>query len=365
VSRWSNLGTILSTLRELDVNAIREESEQDIVMTCFGSATLFDTVAALLSRDTYQEPDWPGGARYGPVGSLPLFSQQSGAGMQRIDMLLLLVDARRPLPRAAHTALDEFRRTSLPFLIVVLHGDTMPGGSTNDAQPLFDSYTVTLPDPAAPEAASTLAEALLARLPAELHLAAARRLPALRPSVARSLIESVSFSNGTYALVSGVGEQFPVLNLTVAAADMLLLTKNQALMTYKLALAHGAPPDLTACLRELVSVVGMGYIWRQAARTLVGLLPLVGIPAKVGVAYAGTYTVGTAAWRWFARGELVSRERIEHMVQEGQQQARHMLAEMQAATRREQVGTRKRVLWPRRRSPGTPLADDESDEGTE
>jgi len=154
-----------------------------------------------------------------------------------------------------------------------------------------------------------------------------------------------------------------VLNLTIAAADMLLLTKNQALMTYKLALAHGAPPDITACLRELVSVVGMGYIWRQAARTLVGLLPLVGIPAKVGVAYAGTYTVGTAAWHWFARGELVSRERIEHMVQEGQQQARRMFSEMQAATRRERTGSRKRQLWPRgRRSPGPTIANDEGKE---
>jgi uncharacterized protein (DUF697 family) len=332
-----------------------------MAIACFGPATLFDTVVALLSRDPYRDADWPGGARYGPVGSLPLFAQQSVANIQHIDMLLLLVDARRPLPRAAHAALDEFRRTSLPFLIVVLHGDTMPAASTDDAQPLFASYTVALPDPAAPEAASQLAEALLARLPAELHLAAARRLPALRPSAARSLIESVSFSNGTYALVSGVGEQFPVLNLTVAAADMLLLTKNQALMTYKLALAHGAPPDLTACLRELVSVVGMGYIWRQAARTLVGLLPLVGIPAKVGVAYAGTYTVGTAAWRWFARGELVSRERIERIVQEGQQQARQMLGEMRAATQREQAPVRRRSFWPRRSSK-KPLDDDEGGE---
>lgn len=361
--RWSNLGTILSTLRELDVNAIREESEQDVVITCFGPAKLFDTVTALLSQDTYRDADWPGGARYGPVGSLPLFPQQTDASMQRIDMLLLLVDARRPLPRAANAALDEFRRTSLPFLIVVLHGDELPASSTNDAQPLFGSDTTALPDPAAPEAAAQLAEALLARLPAELHLAAARRLPALRPIVARTMIEGVSFSNGTYALISGVGEQFPVLNLTIAATDMLLLTKNQALMTYKLALAHGAPPDITTCLRELVSVVGMGYIWRQAARTLVGLLPLVGIPAKVGVAYAGTYTVGTAAWRWFARGELVSRERIERTVQEGQQQARRMLGEMQAATRHTRASTRRRVFWPRgRRAPDQSPADDESEE---
>jgi uncharacterized protein (DUF697 family) len=348
-------------LRELDVSAIRAESEQEVAIACFGPATLFERVSALLAHDVYRNADWPGGSRYGPVGAAPLFAQQAELSMQQIDMLLLLVDARRPLPRAANAALDEFRRTSLPFLIVVLYGEELPGSPSDEAQPLFASHTVALPDPTAPRAASQLATALLTRLPAELHIAAARRLPALRPNVAQNLIDGVSFSNGTYALISGVGEQFPVLNLTVAAADMLLLTKNQALMTYKLALAHGAPSDITTCLRELVSVMGMGYVWRQAARTLVGLLPLAGIPLKVGVAYAGTYTVGVSAWHWFARGELVSRERIERIAQEGQQQARRMLGEMQtqASAQREQAGARLRRLWPgARRSSGTSLADE-------
>ena len=92
---------------------------------------------------------------------------------------------------------------------------------------------------------------------------------------------------------------------------MLVLTKNQALMVYRLGLAYGAPPEFRDRMAELGSVVGGGFAWRQLARSLVGLIPVWGVVPKVAVAYAGTYATGMAAWRWFADNELVSGARLQ------------------------------------------------------
>jgi uncharacterized protein (DUF697 family) len=341
------MGSIVSTLREIDVNAIREESEHDIAIACFGEPELIDQVSRLLSADVYASEEWGAGSHYGAVGAHPLRRSDTGG---RIDMLLVAIDARQPATRATSIALEECRTTSLPTLIVVLHGLALPESGGEYALPPTGQI-VGIADPTQPGAATTLAEALLNRLPGELHLAAARRLPALRPVVGRNLIESTAFSNGTYALVSGLAEQFPVLNITIAAADMLILTKNQVLMLYKLALAHGAPPDFQGFLREILTVVGMAYLWRQSARLLVGWVPRVGVVPRVAIAYSGTYVIGMTAWRWFALGELVSQQQIEELSQEALQRARVLLLAAQEQTRTggQQAAARVRRLLKRTR----------------
>jgi uncharacterized protein (DUF697 family) len=163
-----------------------------------------------------------------------------------------------------------------------------------------------------------------------LHLAAARSLPGLRPTVAHDLITGTAFSNGSYALLASVSEHFPVLQMTVSAADMLVLTKNQVLLVYKLALAHGAPAEFQANMREMLAVVGLAYVWRQVARSLIKLFPVVHIAPRVAVSYAGTYGVGVVAWRWFAYGELVSTEQLQHIVQEALEQGQHTIRMLQA-----------------------------------
>jgi hypothetical protein len=65
-----------------------------------------------------------------------------------------------------------------------------------------------------------------------------------------------------------------------------------------------------------VPVVGASFLWRQAARSLVGLIPIWGLVPKVAIAYAGTYTTGVAAWRWFESGEMASTEQIRRISQE-------------------------------------------------
>jgi uncharacterized protein (DUF697 family) len=181
-------------------------------------------------------------------------------------------------------------------------------------------------DPTTLGAAEGLAKAVLDRLPGELHLAAARRLPGLRVSVAKNLVNSTSLTNATYALTSSLPEQIPILSVPFALADIFILTKNQALMVYRLGLAYGAPPEFPDRMKEVLPVVGGAFLWRQVARSLVGLIPVWGILPKVAVSYSGTYATGVAAWRWFARGELVNGDQLRQLYDEamarGREQAR-------------------------------------------
>ncbi|MCG8348459.1 MAG: hypothetical protein MI924_11860 [Chloroflexales bacterium] len=322
---WNDLGNVLSTVREIDVNAIREESEHPVFVACVGDSEQLETFSRVLHRS--------GSRRYGPTGSSPLFNYEHMASLpldelRRADMLVLVCDGRRPWPSAMSSVLDELEDLLLPLLIVVLYG-TDQRERSRELPVATITRVVTIADPELPQAADQLATALLDRLPGELHLSVARRVPGLRPFVARNLVNSTSFVNASYALASGLPAQIPILNIPFAAADIVVLTKNQALMVYKLALAHGAPPEFQSRIREVAPVLGGAYVWRQIARSLVGLMPVWGLVPKVTIAYAGTYTTGITAWRWYANGELVLGEQLKRISQEalaqGRARARNLL----------------------------------------
>jgi uncharacterized protein (DUF697 family) len=312
VPKWTDFGNIWTTLREIDVNAIREEAEHPLAIACVGHDTALDELDALLRR---------GPERYAFTSPNPLElisieqASERAAGLTGTDMLLFTVDARRPLRSDEAASFNKLEALTIPFLVVLMYGDRLPVGEAI-LTPMIRSRTVAILDPASLDAADKLAAALLSRLPTELHLAAARRLPGLRAIYARDLISSTSVTNATYSLASGLPEQIPIISIPFAAADILVLTKNQALMVYRLALAYGAPPEFQARIREVLPVIGGAFLWRQAARSLIGLIPVWGLLPKVAIAYAGTYTTGVAAWRWFESGEIVSTEQLKRISKE-------------------------------------------------
>jgi uncharacterized protein (DUF697 family) len=330
VPKWSDFGNIWTTLRELDVNAIREEAERPFMVACVGHDTALDEIDGLLHS---------GVERYSAGGPNPLElisvaqAASRAAGLTNADMLLLAVDARRTLTQREAAAFGRITELTLPFLVVLFYGERLPSGEAI-LPAAIGSRAVMIVDPRALDAADRLAAAFLGRLPGELHLAAARRLPGLRAVFARELIASTSFTNATYALASGLPEQIPIFSIPFAAADILVLTKNQALLVYKLALAYGAPPDFQARIREVLPVIGGAFLWRQAARSLVGLIPIWGLLPKVAVAYAGTYTTGVAAWRWYDSGELVSTDQLKRISQEAIAIGRARAAEIIARARK-------------------------------
>jgi uncharacterized protein (DUF697 family) len=160
--------------------------------------------------------------------------------------------------------------------------------------------------------AAEFAPAILSALP-NRFLALARRFPLLRSRVARQLINDTSFANATYALGTGFAEMIPALDIPFNVADIIILTKNQALMVYKLGLALGYSTRWQEHVAEFGGVIGTGFLWRQIARQLVGLIPGWGIVPKVAIAYAGTFAVGEAILRWYETGRKISRQDMQRI----------------------------------------------------
>jgi uncharacterized protein (DUF697 family) len=312
VPKWSDFGNIWSTLREIDVNAIREEAERPLSIACVGHDTAIEELETLLHHGPERYPT----SAVSPLELIPIArAANRAADLTGRDMLLFAVDARTPLSGAEMESFGKLEALTTPFLVVLLYGDQLPPREPA-LSPVIRARTIAITDPSALDAADRLGAAVLARLPAELHLTAARHLPGLRAIYARDLIASTSFTNATYSLASGLPEQIPLISIPFAAADIIVLTKNQALMVYRLALAYGAPPEFQARIREVLPVIGGAFLWRQAARSLIGLIPVWGLLPKIAIAYAGTYTTGVAAWRWFESGEMVTTDQLKRISQE-------------------------------------------------
>ena len=320
-------------MRELDVNAIRDESERALLIACVGHTAALNQIEPLLRRGPERYPT----PNSNPLEIIPIEqATERAAGLASASMLLLAVDARQKLSPAEGDAFSRLERLTAPFLVVLVYGDRMPSNATT-LSPMIRARTIAIADPTALDAADKLATAVLTRLPTELHLAAARSLPGLRAIYARDLIGSTSVTNATYSLASSVPEQIPILSIPFAAADIIVLTKNQAIMVYRLALAYGAPPEFQSRMREVIPVVGGAFLWRQAARSLIGLVPVWGIVPKVAIAYAGTYTTGIVAWRWYESGELVSTDQVKQISQEaiaiGRARAGELIASARSSAR--------------------------------
>ncbi|MGQ9927478.1 MAG: hypothetical protein ACUVS4_11475 [Chloroflexaceae bacterium] len=341
----NDLGVAFQTLREIDVSAIRNECERPVTIACFGAHTLWMRANALLRKEgaQYAGPVTPNPLLYRPLTTAVFEDRHLPA-----DMALVLLDARIPLTAAESLALTRLAELALPTTLVIVgiarSAEYLPS-LPHLAHPM---HVITLPDLDAPSASDTLAAAILESLPPDQRLAAARALPGLRDAYSRELVGSVSFANASYALVSAIPEQIPLLTAPFAIADIVILTKNQALMVYRLALAHGAAPDDHARLGEIIPVLGGGFIWRQIARTLVSLIPLWGILPKVAVSYAGTYITGVTAWRWFATREQLSPERLRELSAEALRLGRE-----HAQTLMGSLNRRKAMQAPPRANPGT------------
>lgn len=146
-----------------------------------------------------------------------------------------------------------------------------------------------------------------------LELSLARKFPLFRQPVAHRLINDTSLSNATYAFSTGLAEIVPIIDVPLNVADMLVLTKAEAFLVYRLGLALGLSTEWRDYVTEFGGVLGGGFIWRQVARSLVGLIPAWGIIPKAAVAYSGTYVVGNAVLQWYLTGRHVTRKQLNSL----------------------------------------------------
>ncbi len=148
------------------------------------------------------------------------------------------------------------------------------------------------------------------RILPDSHLSLGRNFPLFRTPIANHLINDACFSNAVYSFSTGLAEIVPILDIPLNITDFFVLTKAQAMLVYRLGMLLGLPTDWRYYAAEFSSVVGSGFLWRQAARQLVGLIPVWGIIPKVGVSYAGTYVVGHAVLRWHRTGRHITRKEL-------------------------------------------------------
>ncbi len=320
--QWSDFGSIWKTIREVDINAVRKEAERQVTIAIIGQDAALRHVDRLLREGPNRYPLPPDQPYFLPLAEARKYLDY----VKGADLLVVALDAHGTMSEAEVAGLRTLAEAPRPRQVVLLLGPgaaalnagswPAPGAGADGAAaglttwgPYLDQRLALAVDPEAHGAGMKLCSAVLDALPHELRLAAARRLPGLRPLFAARLTTEVSVSNAAVALASGVPSIVPILGIPLAAADTIILTKNQVMMVYRLALACGAEPDFQKRMIEITPVIGGAIVWRQIAGALVGLVPGYGIVPKTAVAFGGTYVVGLAATRWYETGLLTDEER--------------------------------------------------------
>ena len=323
MSSWSDLGNIWTTFKELDIRPIREDAEQSLVLAFVGAAGVGkSTLIAALRHDAR--------AREKVISPTIEADLAAAARADEADLIVLMLDATRGDFAAQAALYAKWKQAARNVIVFYNKMDAVTDpNALSTALTAWSGARVALGSANDPDSlASEFIPRVLNVLP-DKHLALARRYPLFRLAVARKLINDTAGANATYAFSTGLAEIVPALDIPFNIADVVVLTKNQALMVYKLGLALGLSTRWQDHVVELGGVVGVGFLWRQIARQLVGLIPVWGIVPKVAVAYAGTYAVGEAIVRWYQTGHKVSgqgmRELYVDALARGKQVAQSML----------------------------------------
>lgn len=147
------------------------------------------------------------------------------------------------------------------------------------------------------------------------QLSFGRHFPLFRMVIARSLIDDTCLANATYSFSTGLAEVIPAFTLPLSLTDLIVLTKSQAFLVYKLGLLLGFSTRWQDYKTEFGSVIGSGFMLRQLARLLVGFVPGWGIISKVIVAYSGTYVVGYTVLQWYLAGRKIHKQQMKDIYQ--------------------------------------------------
>ena len=317
----ANIEHIWSTITEVDVQAIREQAHSPFRMALLGAeADALHWLHDSLRTDPFENVLYPLPETlwvYHLPGDQDLYES-----MVEFDLVLMVVP-EGDAGTAEQQALSDLRRANpqLPALLVQVSSlpKTSGAGSVSGYQ---RSPSVVCVSPADTDPfTSELTPRLLTLFP-EQHVMLAHHLPGLRRGITQRLIRETSIANAGYSASTGIAELVPVLLIPLNVADVVILSKNQAIMSYKLALALGKDIRVQDMAVELAGVLGTGFLWREVAHFLVGLAPGIGLVPKIAVAYAGTYVIGQAVYYWYGHQRKLTPEQIKEMFGEAMAEGR-------------------------------------------
>lgn len=331
VSRTLKLANVWRVLRDVNLEAIRASAlERFTLLVAADAREDAEAVQALLGAGSGATPHpWIVAAAAADVASPP-----------DVPLATIIVTREPRLSPALEAVRDAWRRAGSPIVTVVIGAPGAggvpappePGESARLSAPAIDSVLVR-----------DLVRALVAVAGPERRLALARQLPVARPVVFDAIIEETAQANASYALTTGLAETVPLLTAPMNLGDMVVLTKNQLVMGYRIALAAGLDGDPRALVAEILGVLGGGLLFRQIARQLVGLLPVIGLVPKVAVAYGGTVAIGRAVAVWATEGRAASADLFQRFSQEGLERGREVARRMVSSAR--EAGARAARRW--------------------
>lgn len=308
------LNNLWRVIREIDLQAIRQQALSPFDLLVIAEPALAARLRGLLS---------PGGEA-APHAFVRTASAAEAIGATTPNAAIVLT-AALPLDSATESAVHALRRARVP--VAVAH---VTGGM--DIEVPYVAGHVAVRDVDA-RGAEIVANALLAVVPDEQRLAFAHQLPPFRAPYYELAIDETARANATYSLTTGLAETVPVLTAPLNLGDMIVLTKNQLLMSYRLVLASGRDGEPKKLITELLGVLGGGLLFRQLARQLVGLIPVVGLVPKVAVAYGGTWAIGRAVVLWVSEGREVTEDVVRSLGAEGLERGRAVAKDLVARTR--------------------------------
>jgi uncharacterized protein (DUF697 family) len=309
------LASVWRVVSDVDLDGIRRRSHERFELwICADDQTDADTAREMLSA---AQPPHPWLRVVEPASLLP--------PLTALPIAAVLLTRTLDLSPALAGARNALRAQAVPVVSVVV-GQTGPAASTpragEDVRVAVSALDAS--------AVAPLAASLLSRFDDDRRLALARQLPPLRAPLFQALIQEVAQANASFALTTGLAETVPVLTAPLNLGDVVVLTKNQLLLGYRIVLASGRDGEPRKLIAEIVGVLGGGLLFRQIAREMVGLIPVAGIPLKVAVAYSGTWAIGRAVALWVTEGRAVTAETLRTMTQEGLDRGRAVADRMMA-----------------------------------
>lgn len=177
------------------------------------------------------------------------------------------------------------RERAIPTVAVSLAED-----SGRVAELLRHPYRDTIADPDEARAIDIeLGEWLVERCQSK-RLALAHNFGFMRRAVAVEHVKATAFQNAVIGVVA-----------LIPGADMPIMTANQAKMVLQIAAAYGERLGAQRA-KELLGVVGGGFLFRSIARQAVAFVPGFGWVIKGGIGYTGTVAMGYAAIKYFENG---------------------------------------------------------------
>lgn len=349
MAKINPLSNLWSIVKEADLRPLAEAAVRGVNIAIIGAS---GTGRSVLAEALRRDPARPEIDLDTPVS---VWSVDEADQAMNADFIIIMigegqVDTRREqeIARAAHAA-------NRPALVFINHSPAqLPAGEPLPAagsRPLGAPAADSTPKPKMATAPASLprsrrrgvvrgsvhdplfmtrefAPAVIELLPNQL-MPLGRFFPFFRVPVAQFMISDTSFTNAAYAFSTALAETVAVLNIPIAMADMVILTKNQLFLIYKVGLALGYSTRWQDYVAEFGGVLGAGFVWRQIARTLVGMIPVWGIIPKTAISYAGTYTVGNIVLQWYLTGRQLNPQQIKALYMQafetGRDIARRML----------------------------------------